>query len=162
MRGSDPSRGIWDWLWFLWDGALPGGFCFSGVLGWALGYDSLGFRHSWYFLISKDPKCWVAGELVAQLVYTMFISNNRASFHLWWKENLVKHQKVSKYYENDCLQNFLLLFMSLLTAKFVKNSHILARIYFISLKNALKQTCNFFDTKFGIQWKDGRSSYQVR
>ena len=32
----------------------------------------------------------------------MFISNNRASFHLWWKENLVKHQRVSKYYENDC------------------------------------------------------------
>ena len=34
-----------------------------------------------------------------QLVYTMFISNNRASSHLLWKENLVKHQKVSKYYE---------------------------------------------------------------
>ena len=32
----------------------------------------------------------------------MFISNNRPSFHLWGKENLVKHQKVSKYYENDC------------------------------------------------------------
>ena len=31
----------------------------------------------------------------------MFISNNRASFHLWWKENLVKHQKVLKYFEND-------------------------------------------------------------
>ena len=40
------------------------------------------------------------------------------------KENLVKHQKVSKYYENDCLQNFLSLFMSLLTAKFVKSSGI--------------------------------------
>ena len=39
-----------------------------------------------------------------QLVYTMFISNNRASFHLWWKEHFVKHQKVSKYYENDCRQ----------------------------------------------------------
>ena len=37
-----------------------------------------------------------------QLGNTVFISNNRASFHLWWKENLVKHQKVSKYYENDC------------------------------------------------------------
>ena len=37
-----------------------------------------------------------------QLAYTMFISNNRASFHLWSKENLVKHQRVSKYYENDC------------------------------------------------------------
>ena len=33
----------------------------------------------------------------------MFISNNRASFYLWWKENLVIHQKVSKYYENDCI-----------------------------------------------------------
>ena len=59
-----------------------------------------------------------------QLVYTMFISNNCQSFHLWLYENLAKHQKVSKYYENDCLQNFLLLFMSLLTASFIKNSHI--------------------------------------
>ena len=32
----------------------------------------------------------------------MFIANNRVSFHLWWKENLVRHQKVSKHYENDC------------------------------------------------------------
>ena len=32
----------------------------------------------------------------------MFISNNRASFHFWWKENLVKHQNLTKYYENDC------------------------------------------------------------
>ena len=32
----------------------------------------------------------------------MLISNNRPSFHLWGKKNLVKHQKVSKYYENDC------------------------------------------------------------
>ena len=32
----------------------------------------------------------------------MFISNNRPSFYLWGKENLVKHQKVSKYYENNC------------------------------------------------------------
>ena len=37
-----------------------------------------------------------------QLGYTMFISYNRSSFHFWWKENLIKHQKVSKYYENDC------------------------------------------------------------
>ena len=40
------------------------------------------------------------------------------------KENLVKHQRVSKYYENDYLQNFLLHYISLLTATFVKNSHI--------------------------------------
>ena len=39
---------------------------------------------------------------VRQLVYTVFISNNRTSFHLWWNENLVKHQKVSKYHKTDC------------------------------------------------------------
>ena len=38
----------------------------------------------------------------------MLISNNCTSFLLWWKENLVKHQRVSKHYGNDCLQNFLL------------------------------------------------------
>ena len=64
-----------------------------------------------------------------QIVYTMFISNNRASFHLWGNEKLVKHQKVSKYYENDYLQNFLLHFMFLLTATFVKNSHIQAKTF---------------------------------
>ena len=26
----------------------------------------------------------------------------RASFHLRWKENLAKHERVSKYFENDC------------------------------------------------------------
>ena len=29
-----------------------------------------------------------------QLVYTMFINNNRPSFHLWWKKNSVKHRKI--------------------------------------------------------------------
>ena len=31
----------------------------------------------------------------------LFITNNHASFHLWLKENFVKYQKVSKYYDND-------------------------------------------------------------
>ena len=30
-----------------------------------------------------------------QLLYIMFITNNQASFHLWWEENLLKLQKVS-------------------------------------------------------------------
>ena len=67
------------------------------------------------------------------------MSNNHPSFHLWRKENLVKHEKVSKYYENNCLQNFLSLFMSLLTAKFVRNSHTDARIYFFFLKNVVRK-----------------------
>ena len=36
------------------------------------------------------------------------------------KGKLAKHQKVSKYYENDCLQNFLFLLMILVTAKYLK------------------------------------------
>ena len=31
--------------------------------------------------------------MVRQLEYTICISNNRASFHWRWKENLIKHQK---------------------------------------------------------------------
>ena len=50
----------------------------------------------------------------------MYITNNHASFHLWWKKSLVKYQKVLKYYVHDCLQNFLLLLMFLLTAPMLK------------------------------------------
>ena len=37
----------------------------------------------------------------------MFISNNCGSFNFWGKENLVKHHKVSKYYENDSGQSLI-------------------------------------------------------
>ena len=75
-----------------------------------------------------------------QLVYTMFITNNHALFCLWSKENLIKYQKVSKYYVHDYLKNVVLLFMFLLTAQIVKKSRILARISFIFLKIVLDQT----------------------
>ena len=79
-------------------------------------------------------------QFLRQLRYTKFISNNRTSLHFWCKENLVKHQRVWKYYENDCLQNFLSYFTSLLRPKFPKNSRIQARNYSIFLKNVLKVT----------------------
>ena len=41
-----------------------------------------------------------------QLVYTMFITNNYISLHLWWKENLVIQQNISKYYEHSCRIQF--------------------------------------------------------
>ena len=97
-----------------------------------------------------------------QIVYTMFIDNDHTSFHFWWKKNLLKNKNISKYYENDCLQNFLLLFRSSLIALIVKNSHILTRIYFIILKIILQQTWKSFKTKFWPNWKDRKSSYQVR
>ena len=66
----------------------------------------------------------VVRQLVRQLVCTMFTSNYRPSLHWLLKKDLVNHRKVSKYYETDGLQNFLLLFMFLLATKFAKNSHI--------------------------------------
>ena len=56
-----------------------------------------------------------------QLVHTMFISNNRALFHLWWKENLVKHQNVWKYYENDCRFEWSILLILSLKVKSVES-----------------------------------------
>ena len=53
----------------------------------------------------------------------MFICKNRTCFTCGEKK-LIKHPKVSKFYEPGCLQNFILLFMFLLTVKLVKNSHI--------------------------------------
>ena len=49
---------------------------------------------------------------------------------------------------------FFCFFTFLLTAPIVKNSHILAGIYFVFLKDVLDQTLKTFDTKFGPQWKD--------
>ena len=77
------------------------------------------FKH---FLDSLNS--YVLWQLVRQLVYTVFKSENRGSFHLRWKENLVKHKKVSKYYESYCLQNFHLIFISLLTPSVAKNCDI--------------------------------------
>ena len=59
----------------------------------------------------------------------MFINNNHASFHFWWKENSVMYQKISKYYIHDCLQNFVLLLVPLLTALVLK-SYISKQSYF--------------------------------
>ena len=88
---------------------------------------------------------------MTQLLYTMFIGNDRASFHFWAQEHLLKHQRVSKYYHNECLQNVLSHFMSLFTAKLVKNSHTRAKIYFIFLENVLKQTSNILNNQFQVR-----------
>ena len=97
-----------------------------------------------------------------QLAYTIFITNNYASFHLWWKGSIVKHHKVSNYYENDFLQNFLLLFLSLLTAPIDKNGDIIAVIKFISLKNPLKQNSKSSNITLRLQQKDQKSSMKVK
>ena len=97
-------------------------------------------------------------SLILNVIWSFELIVGRNFFHLliiclWWKENFLNHQKVSKYYEHGCLQNFLLPFMSLLTGLIVKNSHILAGIYFAFLKNVLGQTWKAFNTKFWTSMK---------
>ena len=87
--GGSRLWGIWGRLWFL------AGFSFW-CGGWALRCHLWGLNT--FLIFPNINKSWV----VRQLTYTMFISNNHTPFHLWWKEHLVKHQRVSKYYENDC------------------------------------------------------------
>ena len=90
-----------------------------------------------------------------QLVYIIFNTNNHILFYLWWKENLLNHQKVWKYYKHDCLQNFLLLFISLLTALTIKNSHIVAGIYFIFLNKLPRPNLKDFQYQM---WTSVKSS----
>ena len=75
----------------------------------------------------------------------------RISSHLWWKENLVKHWKVSKYYKTDCLINFLLLFMFLLTAKLPKSVILKLQAFSEYFESSRCFTKCFFHRK----WNDG-------
>ena len=70
----------------------------------------------------------------------MYLSNNRTSFNLWPSGSLLKRQIDSKYYENDGLQNCILLFISSLTTKLIKNIHIYAELSKISKKLSLNRS----------------------
>ena len=67
-----------------------------------------------------------------------------------------------KIYDHDYLQNFLLLFLSLLTAPIVKNSHTLAGIYLIFLKKCPGPSLKQFQYQIWTSVKDLKSNYQVR
>ena len=55
---------------------------------------------------SLDTLLMFPNFLRSYVLYTMFMSNNLPSLHLWRKKNLVKHCKVSKYYETDFSKTF--------------------------------------------------------
>ena len=99
-----------------------------------------------------------------QLLYTMFISNNRALFHSWWKENLVKHQNVPIYYEKWLPAKFSLAFCVFIKRSICLNESCLGQnlLYLIFLKNVLISSWKSFNFKFQPQWKDLKSSYKVR
>ena len=66
---------------------------------------------------------------------------------------------MSKYYVHGFFQDFILHFMSLLTAPIASRN--LAGIYLIFLKNVLDQTWKSFKIEFGPKQKYWKKSYQV-
>ena len=83
------------------------------VFPMALGYQSIKFRHfpdNPYFPKIVSLMFFSNSWSKPYIHIYMVISNNCTSFHLRWKENLIKNEKVSKYYGNDWLRTFLLLF----------------------------------------------------
>ena len=68
-----------------------------------------------------------------------------------------KTLKVSKYYEADFLQNFLLLFMFLLTIKFVKKNQIENKMFFIFLKLSKKKFEIILIPNFNVSEKIGKA-----
>ena len=88
----------------------------------------------------------------------MFVTNNHNWFHMFWKTNLLKHQKVSKHYDQDCLKNFILHFMPLLRALII----LWLKFSLSFWKHVVDQTSTAFNTKFWPQWKNWKSGYQVK
>ena len=89
-----------------------GGSCSGCRVGWHSAGKVFFFFLVWAQRPPQRRKCrgvkvWLLffGSLDTCL-NTIFASNNRASFHLWWKEKLVKHRRVWKYYETDCRINW--------------------------------------------------------
>ena len=105
-----------------------------------------------------------------QLVHTMFIANNHVSFHLWWKENLVKQPKFSKYYVHGCRCGNLRCevctsiqvtgtFSSLVTKSAYKINHNFScnskcLIYLLSCKTCDKQYTGKTVDKFSSRWNN--------
>ena len=95
---------------------------------------------------------------IVKQITVVFVWNSaqREKFNFYFSEGFCLKMLPTR------LQSFLFLFMSLVTVLIVKNSHILAGIYFIFLKNVHDQTWKSFNTKFRPQWKDRKSSYQSK
>ena len=76
---------------------------------------------------------------------------------------MAKHQRVSKHYENDYLQNFLFQYMPLMTAKFVENSNYEATIYRIYLsKERPKTNLKRFQYEISISLKRLKKQLSIK
>ena len=87
-----------------------------------------------FWTLNMLPYCWK--RFIVWKVHFLFLSLK--SFGNSWGNSYIPciliNQKVSKYYDHDCVQNFILLFISWLKSPIAKSSHIFLTIYFIFQK----------------------------
>ena len=71
-------------------------------------------------------------------------------FHLWWKENLVKPQEVSKLYANDCGYEWVNKGFNLTCLLFMGDLKLFAKSK--NLIDSLVQTVHMFSEDMGMQF----------
>ena len=109
--GYSHSPGAWGGLWFSCGVAHCGGSSISvfrettgaggiPISGWAWRRAIAVWGFEVFLIFPNFPRSSLLGRSATGIY--QFITNNDASFHLWWKENLLNYQKVSKYYEYTC------------------------------------------------------------
>ena len=59
---------------------------------------------SFYISIKLSSKPKISRTREVTRIY-QFINNDHASLDLWWKENVVNNQKLTKYYVHNCRQD---------------------------------------------------------
>ena len=79
------------------------------AFGWTAGYlpSNPSFSEIFVKFISEDPKSYVAWQLVKQHVDSLSGDNNLFPFHLWRREIVLKSEKVSKCFVQDCSMKYL-------------------------------------------------------
>ena len=88
-----------------------------------------------------------------QLIHSTSGDNNLAPFDMWCTETILKHKKGLKYYLRDCLENFLLLPLSLRIHENSNNVLILQEKHQIFNKYYTAPTELAFNAKVVVQYE---------
>ena len=111
-------------------------------------------RFSWYFLVVR--------QLLKQLAYASLLPIIKLNFTSSERKVLINYQKILK------------IIWTWFSAKFYFPSYVFINsfncwkqlyfgwnLFYLSKKNAQDQTWRAFNSKFGSQWEDRESSYQI-
>ena len=56
----------------------------------------------WWVDFLRDPKSYDFQQLQQEFAHSLSGDNNVVLFHLWWRDNMLKHKKIFKYFVKNC------------------------------------------------------------